>query len=107
MTTLDTFDTARLLGERLSPRHLDDLCLQHRDAATMATLGGVRDEADTRRWLSVNLEHWDQHGFGLWIFRERATGRFVGRGGLRYVAVAGRDEVEVAYALLPAWWGQG
>ena len=107
MTALDTVGTEHLLGERLRPDHLDDLFTMDRDPVVMATLGGLRDEAGTRRWLAVNLEHWERHGFGLWMFRDRADGRFVGRGGLRHVPVEGRDEIEVAYALVPAFWGRG
>jgi RimJ/RimL family protein N-acetyltransferase len=39
----------------------------------------------------------------VWEARHRPNGRFVGRGGLRRVQVGGRDEVEVAYALVPAF----
>jgi [ribosomal protein S5]-alanine N-acetyltransferase len=107
MTTLDRVGTGRLLGERLRPHHLEEMRTLHRDPVAMATLGGLRDDEDTRRWLGVNLGHWERHGFGLWVFRDRADGRFVGRGGLRHVEVEGRDEVEVAYALVPAFWGRG
>ena len=51
----------------------------------MATLGGVRSDLETRRFLETNLEHWQHHGYGLWVFRSRADGRFAGRGGLRQV----------------------
>jgi ribosomal-protein-alanine N-acetyltransferase len=41
------------------------------------------------------------------MFRAQADGRFVGRGGLRHVYVGGHDEVELAYALMAAFWGRG
>src|SRR5262245_10860701 len=107
MADLDTVGTERLLGERLRPGHVDELYALHRDPVAMATLGGVRSDEETQRWLAVNLGHWERHGFGLWVFRDRAGGRLVGRGGLRHVEVEGRDEVEVGYALLPAFWGRG
>ena len=73
----------------------------------MATLGGVRADERTRVFLAENLAHWDEHGFGLWIFRERVTGAFVGRGGLRHVVLEGESEVEVTYALAREAWGKG
>jgi RimJ/RimL family protein N-acetyltransferase len=103
----DTFCTERLRAERLRPEHLDELCRMHRDAQVMATLGGLRSDEQTRRFLQESLDHWERHGFGLWVFRDRGDGRFAGRGGLRKIAVDGRDEVEVAYALMTDFWGKG
>ena len=79
----------------------------HADLLVMATLGGLRSAAETERFLHAQIAHWDRHGFGLFVFRERTSGAFVGRGGLRHVELAGRDEVELAYAVMAACWGQG
>jgi len=99
--------TERLAATRLRADDLDVLCELHRDPAVMATLGGVRSDERTRAYLAENLAHWDEHGFGLWIFRERATSAFVGRGGLRHVVLEGESEVEVTYALAREAWGKG
>jgi [ribosomal protein S5]-alanine N-acetyltransferase len=79
----------------------------HQDPSVMATLGGLRSDEQTRQFLRDNLRHWDRHGYGLWMFRAQADGRFVGRDGLRHVHVGGNDEVELAYALMAAFWGRG
>ena len=107
MTAVPSVTTARLQGDRLRPEDFEKLCALHRDPAVMATLGGVRSDEQTRAYLAKNLAHWDQHGYGLWIFRDRATGRFVGRGGLRHVTIEDTPEIEVAYALARAAWGHG
>jgi [ribosomal protein S5]-alanine N-acetyltransferase len=73
----------------------------------MATLGGLRSEDQTRQFLRRNLEHWDRHGDGLWVFRDNEGGRFVGRGGQRHVPVGSADKVELAYALTAKFWGRG
>jgi RimJ/RimL family protein N-acetyltransferase len=99
--------TPRLIATRLSADDFDTLCALHRDGAVMATLGGVRSDERTRAYLTQNLEHWAEHGFGLWIFRDRMSGAFVGRGGLRHVVLDGRSEVEVTYALARDAWGKG
>jgi RimJ/RimL family protein N-acetyltransferase len=41
------------------------------------------------------------------VFFEHSTGMFVGRGGLRRSTIAGKDCVEVLYALRPDAWGRG
>ncbi|HVO25721.1 MAG TPA: GNAT family N-acetyltransferase [Candidatus Margulisiibacteriota bacterium] len=107
MKQLDELLTERLLLECLRAAHAADLSRLHRDERAMATLGGVRPPAETRRVLAECERHWEQYGFGLWAVRERATGAFVGRGGLQHTHVGDRDEVEVAYAFLPQYWGQG
>ena len=99
--------TERLLATPLRAQDFDVLCELHRDPAVMATLGGIRTDDRTRAYLAENLAHWDEHGFGLWIFRERATTAFVGRGGLRHVVLEGQSEVEVTYALAREAWGKG
>lgn len=99
--------TERLVGARLRAEDFDALCAMHRDPAVMATLGGVRTDERTRAFLAENLQHWTEHGFGLWIFRARTTGAFVGRGGLRHVVLEGQSEVEVTYALAREAWGKG
>lgn len=99
--------TRRLIATRLAAEDVDLLCAMHRDPAVMATLGGVRTDERTRAYVAENLAHWTEHGFGLWMFRERASGAFVGRGGLRHVVLEGESEVEVAYALVRDAWGKG
>jgi RimJ/RimL family protein N-acetyltransferase len=107
MEAIHTFRTDRLIAGRLRVEDLDDLCRLHQDPRVMATLGGLRSDAQTQQFLRDNLRHWDQHGYGLWMFRTHMDGRFVGRGGLRNVHVGGHDEVELAYALMAAFWGSG
>jgi len=106
MTTLDRFYTDRLEALALRADDLDALHSLHQDPRVMATLGGVRTYERTQQFLKTNLEHWNEHGFGLWTFRTE-DGAFVGRGGLRHVRVGGCDEVELAYALRSEAWGKG
>jgi len=104
---LDDFDTARLRAERLQPHHFDELRRMHCDAAVMTHLGGVRSEEQTTSYLEKNLKHWAEHGFGLWILRERGGGELIGRGLLRRLTVDGVDEVETGYAFYEPFWGRG
>jgi RimJ/RimL family protein N-acetyltransferase len=104
---LSAFTTPRLAAERLTQGHLPEIRRMHRDAAVMAQLGGVRDEAQTAAYLAKNLQHWDEYGFGLWILRERAGGEPVGRAVLRHLLVEDVEEIEVGYAFYEPFWGRG
>jgi ribosomal-protein-alanine N-acetyltransferase len=107
VTSLDEIQTERLLLRRMGAEDLDDLTRMHTDPRVMATLGGIRSPTETTEWLGRQIEHWRAHGFGLWMARERETGRFAGRGGLHHVMVGDRDEVEVGYSFLAEFWGRG
>lgn len=104
---METFYTNRMFAERLRFIHLNELNKMHQDKQVMATLGGVRSNEDTRLFILNNLHHWQNYGFGLWVFRDKITNQFVGRAGLRKTDVEGKDEVELAYALMAKFWGQG
>jgi [ribosomal protein S5]-alanine N-acetyltransferase len=107
VTELDRVETERLVGERLREEHFDYLRTQDSDRDVMATLGGVRSENETWEGLRGNLEHWERHGFGPWLFRARETGEIVGGAALRHVEIERRPEVELGYRVTAAWWGRG
>jgi RimJ/RimL family protein N-acetyltransferase len=73
----------------------------------MATMGGVRSEEQAKAIMQIDLTHWERHGFGRWVAHDLVTGQFAGRGGLRHCTIGGCDEVELGYAFLPQFWGQG
>jgi RimJ/RimL family protein N-acetyltransferase len=79
----------------------------HRDPRVMATLGGLRSDEESARYLRDNLDHRDRYGYGIWAFRNKSDGRFVGRAGLRNTHVGGEEEFELAYALVPDLWNKG
>jgi RimJ/RimL family protein N-acetyltransferase len=107
MKEVESLQTPGLLLHRMIADDLDDLTRMHLDPRIMDNLGGVRTPKQTRDWLERQMGHWERCGFGLWLARERQTGRFAGRGGLHYIEIEGREEVEVGYSFLPEFWGRG
>jgi [ribosomal protein S5]-alanine N-acetyltransferase len=104
--SMDRFQTTRIHAERLSPDHLAELCRMHCEPRVMATIGGVRSDESTRNYLGANLNHWERHGYGLWVLRDEA-GRFLGRAGIRHLIIEGETEIELTYSLLSEYWGRG
>ena len=93
----------RLRAEPLSSVHEGELAVLHADERVMATMGGrTATPEESRAWLERNLEHGAEPGCGVFVFREQATGRFVGRGAIRRIEIGGREEVEAADL-----WGRG
>jgi RimJ/RimL family protein N-acetyltransferase/GrpB-like predicted nucleotidyltransferase (UPF0157 family) len=99
--------TPRMLLSRPTDEDRSDLVAMHTDPRVMATLGGLRTRDELEAMHQRLFACWNKDGFGVWIARDRHNGRFLGRGGLRRIQLAGRDEVEVAYALAADAWGQG
>src|SRR5580700_11289173 len=97
--------TDRMIAHPLSHGDLRELCDFHQDPTVMKFLGGPRTTEETQRWLDKNLDHWNVHGFGIWIFRLREDETFVRRCGLRFAQVEDKVEVELAYSLAPQFWG--
>ena len=108
--SIDTFLTDRLSAERITAGHFEDIRQLHRDPDVMKTLSAdgrpLPDEV-TRQGLTDAVEHWERNGFGLWVFRDRANGEFVGRGGLKIYQIDGRDVVGLAYAVVSKRFGRG
>lgn len=104
---LDALSTPRLRGERVTSAHWHDLRRMDENEPFMAMLGGVRDKAGTVAYLEMNVKHWTDHGFGMWMLRDASTSAVIGRAILRHLDVEGVDEVEVGYGFLPDYWGRG
>ena len=100
-------ETHRLLLTRVCPDDLDDLVRMYADLQVTATLGGVRTAEWVAEYLKRQMAHWEAHGFGYWTVRDRLTGKFAGRGGVRHAMIEGRPEIEVGYGLTTEFWGRG
>lgn len=103
-------ETARMVGECLTPDHEDELVrlvLDPRVAETMWSPHETRTREEVRAGLQRKLAHWKRHGFGQWLFRDRVSGAMVGRGGPQHTMASGRDEIELGWVIVPERWGQG
>jgi RimJ/RimL family protein N-acetyltransferase len=100
-------DTPRLRMRPFTPDDLENFYLLGSDSEVMRyiTKGVPRPRADAAEALVKLCEHWHTHGFGVWVLEDGATGRFLGRCGLRNVPDLG--EVELLYTLMRHAWGRG
>ena len=103
-------NTPRLTGTPTTASDFPDLRTLHADPRVTATLsadGAIFTEAETRAFLDRAAAHWNSHNFGLWTFRDKSTGTFVGYGGIKHTLVEARDEIELAYAITADNWRKG
>lgn len=111
MTDFQTtvLETKRLILRRLTMDDLDALFALYRDPEVRKYFPeGTLTYEETKEELEwiINV-YYGQYGFGLWATIHKETGQFIGRCGLLPWTIEQRPEVEVAYLLAKAYWGQG
>ena len=111
MTTSPTavIETERLILRGLTMDDIDALFALYRDPEVRTyfpegtlTYDETKEELE---WI-INV-YYVQYGWGLWATIHKPTGAFIGRCGLLPWTIDGCHEVEVAYLLDRAYWGQG
>jgi RimJ/RimL family protein N-acetyltransferase len=107
MSKIEVFSVNGIKARRLTPGDLDELTTLYQTPEVTKTLGGTRSREQVIELLDWHLQHWDQYGFGYYVFEEKNSGSLIGRGGLQYCQIDGRKEVEIAYAFMPEYWGKG
>lgn len=98
-------ETERL---RLRPPRLGDLPEHHARLggdAEVAWLGEAGTLEQSERKLRSRVEHFERHGFGLWIVEDKDGDAFLGEAGIQHFD--GTEEIEVGYYLARAAWGRG
>lgn len=107
---LERVETPRMVGVRPQPEHGGEVVALWRHPRVIPTLwptpAGPTD-AEVHEINDRTIAHWERHGYGPWILRDRTTNAMVGRGGLARTRIAGHEEVEVQWAIVPERWGQG
>jgi RimJ/RimL family protein N-acetyltransferase len=107
---ITTLTTARLPAEAINPSHFPEIHRLHSDPQVMKILsadGKPLSEEATRDSIRQAVDHWQQHGFGFWVFHRRLDGVFIGRGGLKTYQIDGKDIIGLAYAVISDYWNQG
>jgi ribosomal-protein-alanine N-acetyltransferase len=68
-------------------------------AAGLYPDGRPRTEEQLRRQLEADVAHWRAHGFGRFLWQERATGEVVARCGPKHAFVGDRSEIDLHWAV--------
>ncbi len=89
----------------------DDIDLMHRlmsDPSVMRFYQELLDREQSKRALSNALAAYEKRGYSVLAVERKSDGRYIGHVGLlHWDDVDAREDVEVAYMLLPEFWGQG
>jgi pimeloyl-ACP methyl ester carboxylesterase/RimJ/RimL family protein N-acetyltransferase len=97
-------ETERLRMRPLTAGDLDELVALHAEPEVMRFWGPF-DRVKLIEWVQLTQRDWADRGCGRVAIIERATGRVLGRTGLKYLPEFG--ETEVGWVLHPDVWGCG
>ena len=106
---MNILETNRLILRHLLPNDLDSLFALYSDPEIRRYFPeGTLTYEETKEELEWFLNGHPAHPeLGLWATIHKETGEFIGRCGLLPWTIEQRPEVEVAYLLGKAYWGQG
>ena len=100
-------DTERLVGEKVIADDLTFVSQVWGDDRVSPTIGGPVASDEIQHRLASWTSHWDTHGFGMTLFRERQTNTRIGWGGLQHSTIGIGERLTVGYVIDPAAWGRG
>lgn len=64
-------------------------------------------ETLAEEWITLQFKRYKEQGLGHLAVQLKDTGEFIGMGGILPRELEGNNEYEIAYSLLPEFWGQG
>jgi ribosomal-protein-alanine N-acetyltransferase len=64
-------------------------------------------EVLAKEWVMAQFKRYKTQGLGHLAVELKASGKFIGMGGILPRDLEGKKEYEVSYSLMPAFWGKG
>ena len=100
-------ETTRLLLRPVTSADLDGFAAMNADPDVMRYIGEGKPQTREQTHLCIYtiLEHWEQHGFGLYTIVDKVTRAYIGFCGLQYLD--NTSEIEIGYRLAQQFWGTG
>jgi len=104
---IPTLTTARLSLRPFSDQDAEALysILRGEDVLKYFPWPGPPPLERVQRFITRQLAHWGEHGFGWWAVELSAQPGLLGWNGLQYLPETG--EIEVGYLVSKSFWGQG
>jgi len=101
-------ETKRLILRPMQAADIGDLLLIFTDPKVMAAFDSPPfDREQMSRWLQRNLDHQEEHGYGLFSVILKTTGALIGDCGLEIMEVDGTRAAELGYDFRSNYWNQG
>ena len=105
---MTVLQTGRMTLRRLTPADAPFIRELVNEPSWIRFIGdrGVRTEDDARAYLAKGpIAMYERYGFGLWMCESRESGEALGICGL--IKRDTLEDVDIGFAFLPRYWGQG
>jgi len=101
-------ETKRLMLRPMQAADIDDLLIIFTDPKVMTAFDSPPfDREQMSRWLQRNLDHQEEHGYGLFSVILKTNGLLIGDCGLELMEVDGTRAAELGYDFRSDYWNQG
>jgi RimJ/RimL family protein N-acetyltransferase len=102
-------DTPRLEIREFKPEDFEDFAVLVADPEVMRfSIKGPLGLEEAQEYFQRRiLGHYKTHGFGLWALVLKEEKKLIGFAGLITQEIEGKTKIELAYRLLPTYWGRG
>lgn len=107
---MNTFlTTQRLIVQEPTRNDFDNMYQLQSNSEVMSFIGnGVRNKNEVQLGLEKAIHHYNKNQFSLGSVYIKDSLEFIGRAGLIYLNYDDKQsDIEMAYALLPKYWGKG
>ncbi|MBM3183967.1 MAG: GNAT family N-acetyltransferase, partial [Chlamydiae bacterium] len=101
--------TSRLTIRKFTLEDLDAFSklMGNKEVMRFSVAGSPLSLDQARGYLQRNMEHYAEHGFGMWAIIHTADNCLIGSAGLMMQTIDGTNLVELAYRFDPSYWGKG
>lgn len=103
-------ETERLFLRKLTEADIEtwaEFFVDNPDGRFVAVDFSLDKLSSSKFWIDKQLERYANNQFGLLAAIDKASGNFIGMGGILTRELNGKAEFEIGYSLLPAFWGKG
>jgi ribosomal-protein-alanine N-acetyltransferase len=106
---MNVLETKRLILRHFTPEDAADNYRIYTDPQNMRFMGRQPDSVEfERHHIQKHIaNYYDKHGFGLWGVVLKENNQLIGRCGLLYQQIEGKQELEVTYLIDKHYWGKG
>ena len=108
----NSFETDRLILKPIVMTDIDHLSPIYQNLNVMKYIydGSIfsKEEAESR--VRGFAKHWQNHGFGMWLFQMKSDNSVIGYGGFRYFEderPVFKQQIELGYILNEPYWSMG
>jgi RimJ/RimL family protein N-acetyltransferase len=100
-------ETERLCLREMNLDDLDFVASMIAHPEVMRYYPKLYNRSEAQEWIERQMKRYAEHGHGLWLVLERASGQPVGQTGLIIQEVDGVQEPEIGYLIHRPFWRRG